>query len=388
MPKPYPLKMKIKHKILRVAMTLMSIEPINKRKVLICNFLGKGYGDNGKAIAESLLKKDPGLDVVWAAKPEYMDSVPEGIRTVAYNSFAYLRELVTAGAWVDNVRKNAGMRKRKGQFYVQTWHGTTSLKQVEADVADKLDELYVAGARNDSKMADVILSGCDFFTKLARRAFWYDGEVFESGSPRLDILFKADAQMKERVREKLGVTGDSNIILYAPTFRANGQVDCYRIDFDAVLETLEKKTGKKWVFAVRLHPNVADKADFITYSDKILNATAYPDLYELLPTVDFIISDYSSLTFEAGLINKPVMLFATDVEEYVTDRNFYFDLHNLPFALTQSNEQLLEALENFDQAAYSEALAQFNISVGWCENGNAADTVADRILEELNGKTK
>lgn len=388
MPKPYSLKMKIKHLILRAAMTLMSVQPINKKKVLIVSYLGKGYGDNGKAIAESLLKKDPELDVVWAAKPEYLDSVPKGIRTVTYNSLRYLQELVTAGAWVDNCRKNPGIRKRKGQFYVQTWHGPISMKQIEMDVEDKLDELYVAGAKNDSKMMDVMLSGNDFFTKLAKRVFWYDGEVMVCGSPRLDVLVNMDAALKQKVRQTLGVAEDSNIILYAPTFRADGGLECYRMDFDAVLETLEKKTGKKWVFAVRLHPNVAEKAKFITYSDRILNATNYPDLYELLPVVDFVITDYSSIMFEAGMINKPTMLFATDVAEYVNDRNFYFDIHKMPFRLSENNEQLLEALENFDQKSYGEELARFNATIGFRETGKAADAVADRILEELNGKTK
>ena len=385
MPKSYTLPMKLKHLALRSVMACMSLKAIDKHKVVMVNYRGKGYGDNGKAIAESLIKMDPSLDIVWAAEPKYFSTVPEGIRTVAYNSMSYLYELATAGAWVDNCRKNAGIRKRKGQFYVQTWHGTTAMKQIEQDVADHLDAFYVAGAKNDSRMADVILSGCAFFTKLVRRAFWYHGEVMESGSPRSDILMNADLEMCSRVRKKLGVRDDQKIILYAPTFRADERMDCYQMDFAGVLETLQKKTGQEWVFALRLHPNVADKADFITYSDRLINATGDVDLYELLPAVDFVISDYSSVMFDAGLIGKPVILFATDVEDYIADRSFYFDIFNMPFKLVQSNEELLCALENFEQTTYDQALMEFNQTVGYCERGTAADTVAARILEELNG---
>ena len=385
MPKSYTFRMKLKHWALRSVMACMSLKPIDKRKVVMVSYRGKGYGDNGKAIAESLLKMDPNLDIVWAAEPKYFSTVPDGIRTVAYNSMSYLYELATAGAWVDNSRKNAGIRKRKRQFYVQTWHGTTALKQIEKDVEDHLDEFYVAGAKNDSAMANVILSGCDFFTKLVRRAFWYHGEVLESGSPRSDILINANAERCTRARQKLGVREDQKIVLYAPTFRADERMDCYQMDFAGVLDALQEKTGQEWVFALRLHPNVAEKADFITYSDKLINATGDLDLYELLPAVDFVISDYSSVMFDAGLIGKPVMLFATDVEDYIADRSFYFDIFNMPFTLAQSNEELLAALKKFDQTTYDQALEAFNQTVGYCERGTAADIVATRILEELNG---
>ena len=385
MAQPYTFKMKVKHFGIKLLMTAFRICPINRKKVVICSYFGKGYGDNGKAIAEALLKLDPTLDIVWGVKSQFKDSVPENIRTVEYNSVKYLWELATAAAWVDNSRKNAGITKRKKQFYVQTWHGTVALKRIEQDVQENLDEFYVAGAKNDSKMANVILSGCSFFTKLCKKAFWFDGEILECGSPRSDALFNTDFEKQQEVKASLGIPADKKVVLYAPTFRADGNLDCYNMDFEAVLDALEKKTGDSWVFCMRLHPNVSDKADFIKYSDRIVNGTNYPDLYELIPACDLVISDYSSVMFDAGLINKSVMLFANDISDYAADRNFYFDIKNLPFDLAESNGELLDCINAFDNADYLEKLARFNKEIGFCENGTAAKTVAERILKETNG---
>ncbi len=385
MAKPYTFKMKCKHAVIRLMMTAFRICPINRKKVVICSYFGKGYGDNGKAIAEALLKADPSLDIVWGVKSQFKDSLPENIRAVEYNSWKYLWELATAAAWVDNSRKNAGVTKRKKQFYVQTWHGTVALKRIEMDVEENLDEFYVAGAKNDSKIANVILSGCKFFTDLCHRAFWFDKEIAEIGSPRSDALFNTNEEKLTEVKKSLGIPTDKKVVLYAPTFRADGNLDCYNMDFEGVLDALEKKTGDSWVFCMRLHPNVSDKADFIKYSDRIFSGTDYADLYELIPACDLVISDYSSVMFDAGLINKKVVLFANDIASYTADRNFYFDIKSLPFPLAESNSELLEKISSFDEKAYFEALNTFNNEIGYCENGTAAKAVAERILKEING---
>ncbi len=383
--KPYTRGMKFKHMLTKALMTVFRVFPVNRKKIVFCNYFGKGFGDNSKAIAEALLQKDPSLQLVWGVKQPFSDSLPQNIRAVEYNSLRYLWELSTAAAWVDNSRKNAGIVKRKKQFYVQTWHGTVALKRIEKDAEQSLDEFYIAGAKNDSMMADVILSGCTFFTHLCKKSFWYNGEILECGSPRSDALFNTNSDRQAKVRRALGIPEGKKVVLYAPTFRTDGNLKCYDMDFEAVLDALETKTGQQWVFCMRLHPNVSGKADFIHYSDRIFNGTDYPDLYEMIPAVDMVISDYSSVMFDAGLINKPVILFANDIEAYVSDRNFYFDLRKLPFPLAQSNGQMLTCIENFNEQDYSEKLKAFNKEIGFCENGTAAQTVAERILNEING---
>jgi len=317
---------------------------------------------------------------------KFKDSLPQNVRFAQYNSLKYLWELATAAAWVDNSRKNPGIRKRDKQFYVQTWHGTAALKRIEKDAEDNLDEFYVAAAKNDSKLANVILSGCRFFTELCKKAFWFDGEILECGSPRSDALFNVSEDKKLEVKKRLNVPENKKIVLYAPTFRADENLECYNIDFLAALDALFEKTGDEWVFCIRLHPNISEKADFIKYSDKIINATNYPDLYELIPVCDLVISDYSSVMFDAGIINKDVILFVNDIDSYAAERNFYFDVRKLPFPVAENNQELLDVIKNFDNDKYLKELDYFNTEVvAFCENGTASRTVAERILKEING---
>lgn len=365
-------------------MYLCRLTPIDKNKIVIMNYYGGGFGDNGKAIAKQLHKQNPNLKIVWPVTEGNKNKLPAYCTPVIFRSLKYYREMATAAAWVDNSRKAADIVKRKGQFYVQTWHGMMGLKKVEKDAEDNLSHGYIVDAKHDSKMADVILSGCKFFTDLCKRAFWYDGEILECGSPRLDILFENADEISKNVRDKLEIDSQKKVILYAPTFRNDGNTDCYIQKYEEILESLSSAYGNEWVFAVRLHPNISDKANFIKYNNKVINATTYPDLYELILTADIVISDYSSLMFEASIIKKPVFLYVADIDSYKAERGVYFELEELPFSLSTNEEDLLDKLKNFDNKYYLKRLNEFNNGVVSYESGTASNIVAQRILEEIS----
>lgn len=375
---------RIKLGMIHLLMRVFRLFPIDRKKVVIMSYYGKGFSDNGKAIAMKLRELDQAIDIVWVGNSDVRKTLPDDIRFVEYCSLKYYWEMATAGVWIDNCRKGREIVKRKKQYYIQTWHGMVALKRIEKDVEEHLSKGYVKDAKHDSQMADVMLSGCGFFSELCRSAFWYDGEILECGSPRLDVLFNQTEQAKAEVRKQLGIAQGKKVILYAPTFRADGNTDCYIQDYEQILAALEEKTGDEWVFAIRLHPNIANKTDFITYSERLVNATAYPDLYDIIPIADIVISDYSSLMFDSGLINKPVFLYATDIAAYKADRGFYFELEELPFPLARDSAMLIRNMTEFDSVYYMNALKQFNAGIDYYENGTAAQTVANRIKEALN----
>ena len=373
----------VKRVIVRMLMLFLRTKPVERKKVVFINFSGSGFGDNCKAVALKLIEKYPEADIVWATANGSEKSLPEGIRGVQYQSLSYYKEMATAGVWVNNCRMNAEIIKRKGQFYIQLWHGGVPLKKIEKDTENTLEKTYIEHAKYDSTIVDIITSSSAYFTEIVRNAFWYDGEILECGTPRLDPIFSVSAEKNAEVRRAAGLPADKKVILYVPTFRADLSTDCYRIDFEKVLEELKRKTGDEWVFAVRLHPNAASKADFVEYSDKIINVTSYPDLYELLPASDAVVSDYSSVMFEAGMLEKPVFLFATDIEAYKKDRDLYFDMKELPFVLAESNAEFVEKIRSFDKEKYTEALKAFNENMDYSENGTASDTIAERIIRHI-----
>lgn len=374
----------IRRNLARLWMLPNWLFPINPKLVVIVSYFGGGFGDNGKAVALKLLEKCPEMKIYWAVSAENEKSIPEIIHVVRYRSLKYYSLMSRAGVWIDNSRKSRDLIKRKGQFYMQTWHGMLGIKRVEKDAENNLATNYIEEAKDDSKMADVFLSNGKFFTELIRKAFWYDGEILESGTPRVDELFHSDEAKKREIKERAGLPTDKKLVLYAPTFRVNGNMSCYDLDYERLLGQL----GSGWSVAVRLHPNVADKADSLVHSEKIHNVTAYPDMYELMAAADMFITDYSSSMFEAALVKKPVFLYAADLEEYIIDRNFYFDLHKLPFPMAENNDSLIETIKCFDYIEYLQNLDKFWKENETFEDGRAADRAAERILQYVNSQEK
>ena len=107
---------------------------------------------------------------------------------------------------------------------------------------------------------------------------------------------------------------------------------------------------------------------------------------ELLCAADLLISDYSSAMFDYALTGKPVIQFATDIEAYQKDRNFYFPLDALPFPLARSNEELERVLTELQPLWTSPAWAEFARENDFCEDGEAAVRCAALILQQMKKK--
>lgn len=368
---------KIVNIILVMIMYCFRVFPVRQRKILLTSYFGRYCNDNPLIIA-NYLQKHYNYDLVWAVESNV--KIPSGMRRVDINSLSYLYELATAKIWIDNSRKRNWVRKRGNQYYIQTWHGNLGNKRVEGAAVDKLSSEYISRSKRDAAYTDLMISGSTFFTNLIREYFWYNGEILECGTPRLDIFFNHSLHSKHAIFKKLNLPLDTNIVLYAPTFRENSSNSVYELDSELLLQTLEKTTGTNWVLLVRLHPNIIHKSAYIfQYSDKVIDVSHYPDLYELILVSDIVISDYSSLTFEAGLLKKPVYLFVLDLDSYIAERGFYFEISELPFIVCRSNEEMMMNIVKFDKLIYDRTLEMFYMKLGIYESGRAAATIGEKI---------
>lgn len=364
--------------------------PVKKKKVVFCSYYGRGFSDNPKAIAQALLDSGEKLELVWLLKdPADAAGLPAGITPCPYNSPRRIWALATARVWVDNCRKYDRFKK-KGQYYLQTWHGFP-LKRIERDALDSLAPDFEKGALRDSGHTDLLLSNSAHTTRVLRRCFWYDGEIGEYGSPRNDVFFSPQPELREKVLNHFGLPRDRKLLLYAPTFRADkSSTRVYEIAMEDARAACEKRFGGHWCGLIRLHPNVgAQSQGLFSYNgDTLLDATSYPDMQELLCAADLLITDYSSSMFDYALSRRPCLQFALDIEDYRKDRNFYFPLDQLPFPLATSNEALVEAIEHFDMERYLTRWDRFRWEQAFCEDGQAARRCAQWILNKINGKDK
>lgn len=354
--------------------------PIQKNKILLWANSFHAYGDSPKYIAEYLLHNRPGqYEIVWVF--EQGTAVPADmageIRVVRYFSMEYLREISTAGFIICNARTGAYhyFEKRPGQIYIQTWHSSLRLKMIEGD-APSLPDSYVEAAKADSKKIDLLLSGCAFSTEIFRRAFWYDGEILEGGTPRCDLFFGNSTSKKAKVYQTYDIPGDCMLALYAPTFRDAKVAQTHGMDFHRLARLLRETTGKQWVVGCRFHPNL----NAAETPAGALSMTAYPDMQELIAASDLLITDYSSCMFDMALNRKPCILFAPDVEEYTAgERSLYFQFAELPFPVARDMDGLEQAVRSFDASAYSDAVQAFLQKVGNYEDGHASARAAEYI---------
>ena len=372
----------IKIKLLLLVNKLFDVFPISKRKIVFTSFSGKYYNDNPKAVYLEMQKQNINADYVWLMKNSNVTIA--GAKVINWRSLSAIYELATAKIWIDNVRKPEWICKRVGQYYIQTWHGSIALKRIEKDVESKLSTDYIRKAKNDSKMIDLFISSGSWASNNYKDAFWYDGEIIETGSPRTDIFYGELSDIKTKVYKFYNLSEDVRIVLYVPTFRADGNMQCYDLDFQKLFNSLKDRYGGTWKIVVRLHPNIARKQNLISYTADILNGTVYEDMNELIVACDMLITDYSSCMFDAMECGKKVVLYASDVNEYMDDRGTYFTFKQLPFALAQNNDELNTIIQDFDEMMYLDNVKSFLDICGIVNNGHASEKVVERIKDILN----
>ncbi|AWK51248.1 CDP-glycerol--glycerophosphate glycerophosphotransferase [Clostridium beijerinckii] len=357
---------------------LFRIFPINNKKIAVLCFGGKGYGDNPKYIIDEIINKHFEGDIVWVVR-DMETEFPSNIRKVKLHSIKSIYEMATSRIWINNTRMSLYIRKRKEQYYIQTWHGGVALKKIGKDVdPNTVSFSHYYAAQRDAKMTDLLLSNSLFCTNMYHNSFWYSGEILESGSPRNDILINNSSDSKN-IKDKLGIHKDTKVILYAPTFRDNGRIDVFDLDCKQIIFNFEKKYKCKFCIIIRLHPNMSSTELNIKFSKSILNGTSYSDMYELLNISDVLITDYSSTMFEFGMLLKPVYLYVKDLDDYTKSRGLYLDIEKLPYVVCKDKESLYNKIQEFNLEDYQEHVHKFNMNLGFCENGTASKTVVERI---------
>lgn len=362
---------------------LFRVLPVKKNKAVIQSFYGRGFGDSPGAIARELLKRG-GFELYWVTDGDAAAAtLPEEIKPVRYRSAAFVYHMSTAGFWIDNSRKTVRKRKKKSQIYIQTWHGF-ALKRIEKDAEAALDPEYVRAAKVDGKMCDMMISDSRHMTEIYKKSFWFDGEIKEFGLPRNDYLYRAGEEEKKSIKAQLGFGDEDRLALYAPTFRADGNLECYGVDYDRLVGALSKRFGGRWTVLVKLHSNLDSRADELKLNgESVRNLSHYPDIQPLYVACDLLITDYSSVMFDYMLTAKPILLFAADLEDYVKDRNFYMPITDLPFELCRDNDGLCRAVENFDADAYAARLKEFRDKCGIVFDGRASEKTVDWMKERI-----
>lgn len=268
--------------------------------------------------------------------------------------------------------------KVPGQFLIQVWHACGAFKKFGRDGTtmfpgvDALTHQYY----------DLVCVSSEYVRHIYAQAFDIDIEKVQAlGCPRTDLLF--DEEYKRRMRKKIYTTYPNlqgkKLILYAPTFRdipGIGRNTFHpELDFDRLSEAL----GEDKQMLICPHPVMTTPILQDGY-DNIQEIRQYGTM-EMMQVADLLITDYSSVIFEAALLGRPMVFYCPDFDQY--DRDFYLDYDKeLPGPLFKTEEDLLAYLRQNEYVEDEKLTAFVAKYMGACD-GHSTERIAAIINEKL-----
>ena len=384
--KLHPLRLYLHYEPQRLLLFFYHFIPVKKTKLVFSNFSGKRCGDSPYAIFAYLQKKHPEWDFVWLSSPYYNPKIPEGARSVPWRmkSSKMIYELATSSVWIESHLKPVYVSKRANQLFIQTWHGGISLKSdkmkaVSIDENEKQKRFLSFG-----KLPDYVISDSKFTTENFKVNFFAKENCIEIGAPCDDIFFSNID--KNKIKEELKIPKEKKIVLYCPTWRDSGDVSCYNFDIDKLLSVLNKKFKDDWILLSRLHPLVMNEHHDLFKADnkKIFDVTKNEVINELLYIADILITDYSGVMGTYMNTGRPIFLYQTDYEQYLNERGISFTTDELPFPVSNNEEELFSSILNFDAPVYDKKIKKFKSKLGFVENNNATEKICKIIENFIN----
>ncbi len=323
--------------------------------------------------------------------------------------------LSRAGAWI----VDHGMYRweallsalTRGSVRAMLWHGAP-MKRFWAD--NRYDGQWSRYVKENKTLAeraetwarrasfpqfDLVVSTSPFVSPRMKSAFSDlvdTSDVIAAGYPRNDILTGAINCRKEQLMigasEALvsrieRIAKSHQIVLYMPTYRDHGDhpLEGGAVDLRRVQSFCEQHD---LYFLLKLHP--AKLQNDSRWSGDFPNVIWVPDqtdIYPLLSHVDLLISDYSSISFDFLLLDRPLVFYAYDIEDYLArDRELHFEYDEItPGDVAYSHEELLAAIKrNLEQPdQYKKQRADVCLKMMGAQQGSASEKIYRAVCERL-----
>ena len=240
-------------------------------------------------------------------------------------------------------------------------------------------------SKNHRNYSYTFVSGTDIAKYYAEGFGLSEKKVLPFGVPRTDMFFDEDIRRTKRdeIYSANPVLKDKKVILFAPTFRGNGKQTAYYEKGRFEPEKMMEHLPDDYVLIIKHHPFVHLKYKISEKGQaRILDFSGKSEINDLLFITDLLITDYSSVVYEASLLNIPMLFYAYDLENYVATRDFYSGYeHFVPGRIVRTQEELETAiLENDFKAELVEAFCKKNFDF---RDGKASKRIADFIKKLL-----
>ncbi|MCT4603470.1 MAG: CDP-glycerol glycerophosphotransferase family protein [Marinifilum sp.] len=178
-------------------------------------------------------------------------------------------------------------------------------------------------------------------------------QMWLTGMPRYDYLLSENNQDAELVQQNPYL--HKKVILYAPTWRDGKLTEFFPFE-DYKAELLERFLEEHDAYllirghkeSVKRKSILKDESLFSLERVKKAEQNHFPDVTELLPFVDILITDYSSILVDYLLLDRPICFIPYDIEEYCKYQGLILDYErNTPGKKFENMQDLIEGLNNY-----------------------------------------
>lgn len=338
---------------------------MNKNKIfaVFCNAYGKltAPRQNRVTLVEKYNTGFTGnlYDIYNEIKKRYPETEFNIIRHDDYSGGAKgilkLLTLFTVKAWRfmssgyiflnDNFMPMAYIRFPENVRIVQVWHGIGVFKHF--GIPTLKDPRLIQEVRDINKNVDLFPVTTEKAIPVFAAAFGVpENKVQVTGVPQADYYLKKHdiRALREEFDKQYPECRGKKLVLYAPTFRDDKEADkalLSNFDFRKFNETL----SEEYRLLLRLHPQIHSGNAELT---EVTNVTDYPSIRTLLLISDIMIADYSSVTIEFALLNKPIIMYPFDYDDFCRhDRGFYFDyFEQAPGPVCYTTDEVIDCIKS------------------------------------------
>lgn len=298
---------------------------------------GQRYADNAAAFFEHCERQNDGKrSHVWIS---HRLDIARELRALGHRAYWWWSP---AGAWCclraslhlfDCFPKDTNFWLSRGARLVNLWSGVP-LKRFERDIDQPGNRYYrLFHGRPWERLLlgllmpwhvqrpDLVIASSPETRGITARAFDIPQDrVAVTGLPRNDRLFAEDSDEQLPASFSEALAAGRRIVLYLPTFRDSGKPAVS----DEWLRLGPRLQAMNASLFIKLHP--VDDTPPPRLGEQIHGLPRDLDVYRLLPKVDLLISDYSSIIWDFLLLDRPLLLYVPDKAEFIaTSRGLNFD---------------------------------------------------------------
>lgn len=331
----------------------------------------------------SMLRTDPDLDIRFVLDNRSVRNMSfrNMLRLAVY--FANSR-IILVDDYMELLFK---MPRREGTTLIQLWHACGAFKTFGCSRMGKRGGQTLKSPNH--RTYDYATVSSQEIAKFYAEGFGLSPEkVVATGIPRTDIFF--DEEYKEKVQEEFYQNypklKDKKIILFAPTFRGNGKNSGYYPVELFDVNKLYEQLGGEYAILIKHHPFVLNRnAIKKEYEDYIIDLSMNSELNDLLFITDVLITDYSSVVFEASLLKIPMLFYVFDLEQYIATRGFYYEFETfVPGKIASHFDEIAEAVLKDDLE--QEKIEAFRDRFFDDKDGRSTQRTVELIYRNIQGK--